>query len=174
MGTEQQSPASRVERAFAAIAASRMAGLPLNNPALHVEACGLQPWNRLWLGVLVVPWAISLMLLPAGNPGFRRLGADERQRWAFPSGDYDFLGGEEGGLGAYQLCSLFSPAFEFSCQEDARHAAWAALDALMRPAAGDAAAARRERARLDGRSLHDAPQSRRTFLGGLLPRGEKT
>ena len=92
MRPEQDDPASRVERAFAAIAATRMAGLPLCNPALAVEACGFRPWNGLWLGVLVTPRAINLMLLPDGNPAFRRLGADQRQTWTFPSGDYAFHG----------------------------------------------------------------------------------
>lgn len=157
MRCEQDDPASQVERAFAAIAATRMAGLPLCNPALAVEACGFRPWNGLWLGVLVTPWAINLMLLPDGNPAFRRLGADQRQTWAFPSGGYDFLGAEEDGLGAYQTCSLFSPVFEFACQDEAREAAQAALHALCAPEGGvppPPAAAR--------------PMTRRDFIGGLL------
>lgn len=150
MRTEQDDPVSRLERAFAAIAATRMAGLPLCNPALAVEACGFRPWNGLWLGVLVTPWAINLMLLPGGNPAFRRLAADQRQTWAFPSGAYAFHGAEEAGLGAYQSCSLFSPAFEFPCQDEARAAAAAALSALLAPP-GDVA---------------PRPLSRRAFLGG--------
>lgn len=150
-------PASDVVRAFARIAATRMAGLPLNNPALAVEACGFRRWNGLWLGVLVTPWAINLMLLPGGNPDFRRLGPDRRQTWAFPSGEYAFHGAEDDALGAYQACSLFSPAFEFACQEDARQAAQAALQALFVPedSADPRAVAR--------------PMSRRDFLGGRLP-----
>jgi [NiFe] hydrogenase assembly HybE family chaperone len=160
MRPEQDDPASRVERAFAAIAATRMAGLPLCNPALAVEACGFRPWNGLWLGVLVTPWAINLMLLPDGNPAFRRLGADQRQTWTFPSGDYAFHGAEAAALGSYQTCSLFSPAFEFAGQEAARQAAHAALDALLAsPPAAPTAAAR--------------PMSRRAFLAGLRAGGRE-
>lgn len=173
MRREAGNPAARAEAVFSRIAATRMAGLPLNNPALCVEACGFRAWQSLWLGVLVTPWTINLMLLPGGNPAFRRLGPDEKQRWAFPSGDYEFLGGEEAELGAYQTCSLFSPAFEFSRHEDACHAARAALEALLEPAGGGVSAARREQARLDGRPLREQPLSRRAFLGGLLPRSEK-
>jgi len=147
MQPEGEDPAAAVEAAFSRIAATRMAGLPLNNPALAVEACCFRPWDGLWLGVLVTPWAINLMLLPGGNPAFRRLGADQRQTWKFPSGEYAFHGAEEAGLGAYQSCSLFSPVFEFAGQDEARAAAAAALVALL------AAPAPR-------------PISRRAFFGG--------
>lgn len=153
MRREPDNPAARVERAFAAIAATRMADLPLSNPALAVEACGFQAWNGLWLGVLVTPWAINLVLLPDGNPAFRRLGPDRRQSWLFPSGEYAFHGAEEEGLGAYQACSLFSPAFEFACQEEARRAALEALFAPRDDIPAPPAGAR--------------PLSRRAFLGGL-------
>lgn len=152
MRPERDDPAAAVEAAFARIAATRMAGLPLNNPALAVEACGFRRWNGLWLGVLVTPWTVNLMLLPGGNPAFRRLGADQRQTWTFPSGDYDFLGAEEAGLGPYQSCSLFSPAFEFAGQDEARAAAAAALVALLAPP--------------DDAAPRPRPISRRAFLGG--------
>lgn len=147
-----------IERVFSRIAATHMAGLPLNNPALAVEACGFRLWNGLWLGVLVTPWAINLMLLPGGNPAFRRLGPDRRQAWAFPSGEYAFHGAEEEQLGPYQTCSLFSPAFEFAGQDAARAAAAAALAALLAPPETQGA----------------RPLSRRAFLRGLRPDGEKS
>lgn len=151
-------PARAVERVFGAIAATRMAGLPLNNPALAVEARGFRPWNGLWLGVLVTPWTMNLMLLPDGHPDFRRLGADQRQAWTFPSGDYEFHGAEEAGLGPYQCCPLLSPVFEFAGQEDAQAAADAALAALFAPPQAEA----------------PRPMSRRAFLRGLRPDGEKS
>lgn len=163
-----ENPAPLVDRVFARIAATRMAGLALNNPALRVEARGFRAWQGLWLGVLITPWAINLMLLPGGNPDFRRLGPAETQRWSFPSGEYEFLGGDEPGLGAYQICSLFSPAFEFAGHDAARAVARAALAALLASGEGPVAA-QRERARLEGRPLLDRPMSRRAFFGGLLP-----
>lgn len=166
--SEGENPTPLVERVFGRIAATRMAGLPLNNPALRVEACGFRTWQGLWLGVLITPWAINLMLLPGGNPAFRRLGPDERQRWAFPAGDYEFLGGGEPELGVWQTCSLFSPAFEFLHHDDARMAAQAAIEALLTAGNGSAQAIeQREQARLEGRSLQGQPLSRRAFLGGL-------
>lgn len=165
----------RVAGVFSRIAATRMADLPLNNPALRVEIVGFRPWQGDWLGVLVTPWAISLMLLPGGAGAFRVLGVDQRQRWCFPSGEYDFLGGGEEALGPYQLCSLFSPAFEFALHEDACHAAHAALSALLDPAPDAGRGQRREHARLVGASLIEQastePGNRREFLRGGFFRG---
>jgi [NiFe] hydrogenase assembly HybE family chaperone len=168
-----ESPAPVVERVFNRIAATGMAGLPLNNPALRVEAVGFRPWNGVWVGVLVTPWAINLMLLPGNGAIFRALLLDEKQTWRFPSGDYDFMGGNDEELGPYQFCSLFSPAFEFEAHEDARAAAEAVIEELMsvEGTAADDAAAVQERARLEGRPLVEQPVSRRNFLrGGFLGR----
>ena len=170
--SEGESPAPLIERVFGRIAATRMIGLPVNNPALRVEACGFHLWQGLWLVVLVTPWAINLMLLPGGNPAFRRLGPDERQRWAFPCGDYEFLGGAEGELGAFQICSLFSPAFEFFSHDAARHAALAVIEVLLTTYGGAARDA--EQAGLEGRPLLYRPLSRRAFLGGVLRNPART
>ena len=175
MKSEEGNPAPLVERVFGHIAATRMAGLPLSNPALRVEAVGFRLWQGDWLGVLVTPWAINLMLLPGGAGAFRVLGLDQRQRWCFPSGDYDFMGGCEETLGPYQLCSLFSPAFEFATHQDARHAANAALGALLEPPPAAERGQRREQARLAGASpIEQAATetgSRREFLRGGFFRG---
>ena len=72
--------------------------------------------------MLVTPWAVSLVLLPGGDPEFATLATDRRQTWRFPSGEYDFMGGGEEASGAYQFCSLVSPVPEIDIadQEAAR------------------------------------------------------
>ncbi|GHU10192.1 hypothetical protein AGMMS50225_13010 [Betaproteobacteria bacterium] len=127
-------PAALVVAAFAAIARTRMAGLPIVNPALEVAVPLMRAHLGEWLGVLVTPWAISLVLLPGGGGQFRALGADETQTWKFASGEYDFIGNDEPELGPYQSCSLFSPVLEFVDQASAEATARAALEALDRPA----------------------------------------
>lgn len=166
-------PAAALHACFARIAATRMAGLPLCNPALTVAVPTMRAHDGEWLGVLVTPWAISLVLLPGAGGRFRAIQVGETQDWDFPSGSYAFQGSSEDGLGPYQSCSLASPVFEFASQDEAVAFARAALDALLQPAA-DALAAQaadeREAARLEGRPLPAAPQplSRRAFLRGAL------
>ncbi|MDD2872330.1 MAG: [NiFe]-hydrogenase assembly chaperone HybE [Azoarcus sp.] len=166
-------PAPAVRACFSAIATGPMAGLPLCNPALEVAAIGFRSWQGEWLGALLTPWSLSLMLLPGTGGRFRPLAVDERQCWAFPSGEYAFLGNREPELGPYQMCSLYSPVFEFVSQIDAEAVALAALDALFCAPDGAAEAdAAAQQARLQGESVAAAPVSRRDFLrGGLLLRG---
>ncbi|MCU7925204.1 MAG: [NiFe]-hydrogenase assembly chaperone HybE [Candidatus Thiodiazotropha sp. (ex Dulcina madagascariensis)] len=48
-----------------------------------------------------------------------------------PAGPYEFILGEEAGIGRYQMCSLFSPVFEFADQATAVATAEAVMHALM-------------------------------------------
>ncbi|MBL8487688.1 MAG: [NiFe]-hydrogenase assembly chaperone HybE [Rhodocyclaceae bacterium] len=152
--TSREDPSARIEAEFRRVAGV-MGELPISNPALAVEALGFRPWNGLWVGTLLTPWTLNLMLLPAGNGEFRRLGPDESQVWSFPSGDYGFWGGPASALGPYQTCPLISPVHEFADQPSLREAATAALEALMaepKPAAAAPEALRSRRAFLFGRA----------------------
>ena len=104
--------------AFERIARTRMADMPLCNPALRVEALDFRPWGGASVGVLVTPWCINLVLLPE-QPA-RALSADERRAVQFPSGSYEFMGGEAPECGPFQFCPLYSPPEEFVSQEQAQ------------------------------------------------------
>ena len=154
--------------AFERIAATRMAGLPMNNPALHVAAVGFRPWQEEYLaGVLITPWTINLMLLGDKTSNDLHLTADCRRTWDFPSGSYDFMGGEEPECGAFQFCSLFSPAFEFSDQATAEATGREIMDALL-VGVPTGVVDEREAARFSGRSVMNVQTSRRVFLQGLF------
>jgi [NiFe] hydrogenase assembly HybE family chaperone len=157
-----------LEAAFERIARTRMAGLPLNNPALRVQGVGFRALDaRHQVGVLIAPWAVNLVLL--GDPLSRdlHLAPDRRRRWDFPSGSYEFMGGEEGECGPYQFCSLFSPAFEFDDQATAVATAGEVMAELFGGTA-NRAAEQREEARVAGRSLLQLPTGRRAFLQGMF------
>lgn len=116
---------------FADIAATRMAGLPICNPHLQVEAIGFRRADDgHWVGVMITPWAINLLRLPAQADGWPVLPAGSKCDWGFASGDYEFTLAEEARLGEYHLCSLFSPASEFASHEQARLTALAIATAL--------------------------------------------
>jgi [NiFe] hydrogenase assembly HybE family chaperone len=155
--------AARVQAAFERVARERMAGLPFVNEALRVEMVGLRRWHGLWLGVLVTPWFMNLLLLPGDGAAD---GPEVAAKWpsvpfgdsvqfAFPAGVLSFLAGREGEAGEYLACSLFSPMFEFADHATARQTAEACLGALFDPAtaAPPAAAA-------------PPPVSKRDFLRG--------
>jgi [NiFe] hydrogenase assembly HybE family chaperone len=130
--------ARRIETAFEQVASARMAGMPFLNPALRVEAVGVRLWQGQWLGVLVTPWSINALLLPA-SAAWQRLPAGAERFVDLPAGRFRFIAGFDAGLGEYHACSLFSPALEFADHAAARATALAALDALLDPATGGAA-----------------------------------
>ena len=161
-------PVDALASAFRRIAATRMAGLPMNRPDLAVETVGFRPWQDKQVGVLILPWAINLVVLPETDEKLQPLGPDRRQCWRFPSGDYDFMGGSEVECGPYHFCSLLSPvpsdeipgpagAFEFATQ---------AMAELFQPAGNEVARDAREQTRLQGRSVLASALSRRGFLLG--------
>lgn len=157
-----------LEEAFDRIARTRMAGLPLNNFALRVQAVGFRLCASGHLaGILITPWAINLVLLARSPSAELRLAADCRQKHDFPSGSYEFMGGEEAECGAYQFCSLFSPAFEFHDQASAVETAGVIMDELF-SGAKNRAVEQREVARLSGHSLMQVQTNRRAFLQGMF------
>lgn len=158
----------QLQAAFQRIAATRMSELPMNNPALRVAAVGFRPWHENYLvGVLITPWAINLMLLGDKPARDLYLAADCRQAWDFPSGNYDFMGGDEPECGAYQSCSLFSPVFEFPDQAAAETTANEIMTALFVDASTKVTD-QCEAARISGRSVLQVPTSRRGFMQGII------
>lgn len=124
-----------LEKVFNLILKTRMQGIPVVNPALRVDARYLTRWNQYFLGVLITPWFMNLLLLPADTATaqtFSQLAVGSKQTHPFPSGPYEFIVGEEEGLGRYQSCSLFSPMFDFADQQAALDTAAAVLQELMK------------------------------------------
>ncbi|MCL2310646.1 MAG: [NiFe]-hydrogenase assembly chaperone HybE [Proteobacteria bacterium] len=124
-------PSARLDAVFKQIGDTRMQGLPFLNPALRVEAVGFRPWQNFWLGVLVTPWVMNLMLLPREAERWPRAGRGERLHYEFPAGNYDFILAHDETLGEYMMCSLFSPVQQFGDHETARQTAEFALKALF-------------------------------------------
>jgi len=127
----RRDPTAQVEQVFARIHASRMQGVPFLNGALRVEALGFRRWEGRWLGVLITPWFMNLVLLPDEAAAWRHVRYGDSVPYALPAGVFEFISAREPGLGDYQSCSLFSPVFEFADQAGARATARAALVALF-------------------------------------------
>lgn len=125
-----ESVSAALEATFASIQEQRMADIPVLNRALEVEAVGFMPWNEYYLGVLVTPWFMNLMLLPKNADSWQLL-AGTKSSHTFPSGEYEFTAGDESDIGPYEMCSLYSPMFEFENQEAAVATARYVLEDLM-------------------------------------------
>jgi [NiFe] hydrogenase assembly HybE family chaperone len=149
--------AGRLAAAFTRIERTRMQGLPFLNAALRVEAVGFRPWEGQWIGVLVTPWCMNVVLLP-GEGEWTPLPPGGERFADLPAGRFRFIAGHDEELGEYHACSLFSPALEFADHEAARATAIAALEALF--------AAPETAAPADASGPARLPPSRRDFLRG--------
>jgi [NiFe] hydrogenase assembly HybE family chaperone len=177
------SPAVALERVFQGVLLRQMQDMPMVNPALSVEAVGFRPWHEHWLGILITPWFMNLMLLPRVIANWQHIAERESRHYVFPAGVFEFIGGSDPVLGDYQACSLFSPMFEFADQGGARETAMAALDALFDTASRNhAEVAAPQPANLAGQgdpapSAGTAPAARvvskRDFLFGPAVRAER-
>jgi [NiFe] hydrogenase assembly HybE family chaperone len=167
-------PSQRLEAAFARVHTEKMQGLAFVNPALRVEAVAFAPWKHYWLGVMLTPWAMNLLLAPREIERWRPLAAGEKRRYAFPAGDFDFISARDDALGEFLICSLYSPVLQFADHATARETARLALGALFdashaeieRPSGADRAATTGPIAQLEAQL--ETPLSRRDLVHGRL------
>ncbi len=164
-------PSAHLVAAFVRIHAERMQGLPFVNPALEVEAVDFAPWQGSWLGVMVTPWSINLMLLPHDRNAWKSLALGAKRRYRFPAGDYDFVGASDDTFGEFQVCSLFSPALEFADHATARLTAQCARAALLDAANAQSPPQAPAQPLADLRANLGAPMSKREFLRGRFLEG---
>ncbi len=176
-------PSERLNAAYRVIA-RRMEGLNFVNPAVEVEAVAFAPWDAHWLGVMVTPWFINLMLLPRDPGGWTSLPHGKKCSYRFPAGDYTFISSRDESIGEHQMCSLISPLLEIPDHATARQVAELARAALLDPAnaavpeapasapiaAPNAETAEEPLANVAARAA--APLSKRDFLRGRFLRGE--
>ena len=164
---------NRLEADFREIYNAKMRDVPLVNVALQVEAVGFRLFDGRPVGVLVSPWFMNLIQLPADGEDWSHLRPGEKEVVSFPSGDYEFIHNVREMTGGYKACSLFSPMGEFRTQGQAVEVARAVMTALFDPAnraETDRAAdirARRE-AELAEPVRIDAEPTRRSVISGGL------
>lgn len=124
-------PSARLENAFRRVYTERMQGLPFVNRSVRVEAIAFAPWKHYWLGVMLTPWSMNLMLTPHELAAWRPLPHGDKRRYRFPAGYFDFISANDGDIGDFLTCSLFSPVLEFDDHETARQTARLAREALF-------------------------------------------
>lgn len=160
---------------------STMRGVPLVNKALRVEAVGFRRHDGQFLGVLLSPWFMNLILLPDGAD-WSGLTPGKKEVIRFGSGDYEFIHNTRDLTGGYKACSLFSPMAEFTRQKDATDVARAVMEALFDPAnraesdrSADIRAAREAELAAQAKTAAATPDNptRRTLITGGISAGHE-
>lgn len=122
---------TRLADAFRRIEATAMADVPILNRKLSVQCVGMSVFGQESLCGLITPWFINLVLMPMAVSVPMRTGA--KTRIALPGGIFEFIQSHHDELGAYRMCSLLSPVFEFDMQEDAVTVAQEILTRVLAP-----------------------------------------
>jgi len=120
-----------LKNVFNHIHKERMVDVPILNDKVKVSVIGFQQWQNSYLCIMITPWFMNLMLLPGEEENWEDLRETSASRHTFPSGNYEFLVGYEPDVGKYQMCSLFSPMFEFADNDAAVETAEVAIRELM-------------------------------------------
>lgn len=123
----------RLADAFERIHRERMLGLPILHPGLCVAVVGGRCWRGDWIGVLLTPWCMNLVLIPDANSRDRPVAVGSTQCIELPAGRFELIANEEAGVGPFGACSLFSPMHDFADQAGALATAEAIMTQLFEP-----------------------------------------
>lgn len=104
-----ENPQPLLERLFSGIAEREMCALPFYQPQIPIRACGFQLFEQQWIGALLTPWMLSLLVLPGPGQVWPRRRVGLRLALALPCGNVGFALGELDGCGQYLGSSLMSP-----------------------------------------------------------------
>ncbi len=164
---------------FESVQSERMMDVPILNPALAIEAVGFrfvgkrpqdmthtaesadpvhdplgQYEGAIGEGVLITPWFMSLIRLPARPIRFKHSTGTRRIR-QFGYEAFEFIGNQDELPGYFESCALFSPMGDFADQCGARDTAMQVLK-LLRPKPEGVSPAVARRRFLTGRPAHRA------------------
>jgi len=112
---------------FERIARESMRGLHFYNEALSVEAVGFERIGEEWLGVLITPWFINLMLVSDQPIPYAEAANGKKRTVELPSGPVTFLCGGTEDFGMFDAHSIASPMDVHKSQDQAQAAARLAL-----------------------------------------------
>ena len=156
----QEKVAQLTER-FTVIDRERMQGLPFYNHNLFVEALDFKEIKQGYIGALITPWFINIILLFKRQPK-QDAALGQRINYKLASGEQDFMVGEDEKLGRYDFISLASPTKKFKLQQQARDFAQQKLQQLLNPEPEPSIA----KAPIHFAEQTQVNESRRNFLSG--------
>ncbi len=150
--SSEQGDASRPPSVGALLAAYRrvdesMRDLPVYNAALQVAAVGFRPFEGGLIGVIVTPWFMNLVRVPARGA---EVEAGVKREAALPAHRVDLIGARLDGAPPFEFRPIVSPMDDFPSQAQVLLTAGEVMDALFMPREA-AAGAHEPLARVTGR-----------------------
>jgi [NiFe] hydrogenase assembly HybE family chaperone len=99
-------PSSLLEAHFLQRWEAQATDYPQANPALQVKAIGFTKIEGDWVGVMVTPWFVHLLLLPGGGTLWGDIPDGQRRYLDLPGSTFYFTATEAPDIGPYQYTSL--------------------------------------------------------------------
>lgn len=127
---DPQTIATILEQTFNRIHQQDMQGIPILNPRIQVQALGFREYEGRVLGIIITPWLMNVVMLPAPAEDWSNMELGHKQPHSFPAKTYKFMVNEIDGIGYCQTHSLYSPMGDFSSHEQALSVAQNFLDNL--------------------------------------------
>ncbi len=134
-------PTAFLEAHYRHVWQTRMHDLPFINAALGVEAIGFARYEGDWLGVVITPWFLNLLLVSGGGQLWGDIPAGERRYLSLPCGTLQFIADDDPDIGPYQYCPLIAPVSNLADMATARQVAADALQTVFGPPADASAPA---------------------------------
>lgn len=128
-------PTAFLEAHYQNVWQTRMHDLPFVNVALAVEAVGFARYEGDWLGVVITPWFLNLLLVSGGGLLWGDIPAGERRYLNLPCGTLQFIADDDPDIGPYQYCPLIAPVSNLADMATARQVAADALLTVFGPPA---------------------------------------
>ncbi len=126
-----EDPTAFLEAHYRQVWQTRMHDLPFVNAALSVEAVGFASCQGDWLGVVITPWFLNLLLISGGGQLWGDIPAGERRYLNLPCGTLQFIADDDPDIGPYQYCPLIAPVSGLADMAQARQAADDALKTIL-------------------------------------------
>lgn len=136
-------PAARVLAHYQNFQACLEAGGKRGRAGISVDIVGFRRYQGDWVGAVVTPWFIHLLLLPGGGELWCELAAGETLRVAFPAGDLEFVmeHSADAALPAHAFATILAPLDALADQNAALASAVQALQLIFDPGCVPAPAA---------------------------------
>ncbi len=128
----KHNPQSIIQAEFEKIHQENMRGMPFCREDLQVTTSSFQLMDNHWVGAVLTPWMLSLLIVPAEHASWSdEFKVTDKVGIRLATGDYHFTFGELEELGLYLACSLLSPVDSINTQADGeqilhdlQHLAW--------------------------------------------------
>ena len=104
----QLNPSALLETAFQAIADGEMQDLPFFQPQIPVRACGFQLFERQWVGTILTPWMLSLLVLPGPEQVWQPHAVGDKLALSLPCGSVRLISARRLAT-AWETVRLFWP-----------------------------------------------------------------